>query len=263
MPATPRRAVFLLLPLLSLAACDPTPGRLVPFVMESEVVSELPSTPSSFVTDTGWTVELSTARIAVGPVYLFENASTVVRAPAWRRGLRAIGDLVLPAAHAHPGDEFFAGGQALGEWADQWVLDLVGTTGPLELGPTAGIEGRVRSASLLLQPPTAPNARANPELEGHTVLLAGTATRGAEVVPFRLALDYPEVLAEQRVAGIAADLALTEGVHVRIGLRSAALFAGADFSGLAQEEVPPGHALAWAVQVNLRRAATWTVRAAP
>ena len=95
------------------------------------------------------------------------------------------------------------------------------------------------------------------------MLLAGTATRGAEVVPFRLTVDYPQVLAEQRVAGITADLALTEGVHVRIGLRSAALFAGADFSGLAQEEVPPEHPLAWAVRVNLRRAATWTVRAAP
>jgi len=254
---SPRPAALASLMLLVLASCDPTSGRMVPFSFESGIQASAPATPHAFVTDTGWTVTLDTALVVVGPAYFFANPSTMALAPRPRpRPLERLYGWVMPSAHAHPGDEFFAGGEALGEWPDQWVMDAA-SPGPVVLGQTAGIEGRILSGSVLLQPPTAATALAHPALEGRTARFVGRAERHGVEVAFEVAFDYASTFAEQLAGGLPADVALSEGAVVSLNLELPAVFSGADFAEVAPGPVPEGHRLQQLLRINLRRASSW------
>ena len=133
-----------------------------------------------FTTDTGWRVELTTARMVLGPIYLFEKASPLQP----RTLLRRVGGLLLPTAHAHEGD-FFSGGRVLGEWDREVVFDLLGQQGQARvLGRSPGIAGVARSLSLLLQPPSRALGAEGEVMEGRSLFLEGVATQAQTRVPF-------------------------------------------------------------------------------
>ena len=221
--------------------------------------------PGHFTTDTGWRVALTSARMVLGPIYLFENPSPLQKSPTgrwWRRAL----DVLAPTAHAH--ESFFAGGRVLGEWDREVVYDLLGEGGGTRvLGRSPGIAGVARSFSLLLQPPSrALGAEAAP-LEGRSVLMEGTASRDGRTLAFRAALDFPPPVELQRVEFVPTEVELDdEGLFV-VELQPHRWFEGALFERL---EVPPGGAAVAvppesqvhrALLVNVRRhtafSATW------
>ncbi|RKH01539.1 hypothetical protein D7V97_28980 [Corallococcus sp. CA053C] len=208
-----------------------------------------------FTTDTGWRVELTTARLVLGPLYLFEKASPLQPQALLRR----LGDVLLPTAHAHEGD-FFSGGRVLGEWDREVVFDLLADGGQARvLGRSPGIAGVARSLSLLLRPPSRALGVEGDVMEGHSLLLAGTATREAVRVPFRLALDFPPPVELQRVdfVPILADLD-EEGFFV-LEVQPHRWFTGTRFDRLpvpaegSPLEVGPETQVHRALSVNVRR----------
>ncbi|RKH34280.1 hypothetical protein D7Y13_18480 [Corallococcus praedator] len=182
-----------------------TGGRSITFRMGLRTaMAPGEDTVGVFTTDTGWRVALTTARMVLGPIYLFEKASPLQPQALLRR----VSDLLLPTAHAHEGD-FFSGGRVLGEWDREVVFDLLAQPGQARvLGHSPGIAGLARSLSLLLQPPSRALGAEGDVMEGRTLFLEGVATQAEARVPFRLAMDFPPPVELQRVdfVPIQADL---------------------------------------------------------
>ena len=255
--APPRIASLPLLGLvLTLAACEPTSGRMVAFDVESLLSTSDGSDPTTFVNDRGWTLELEEAQVATGPLYLFADPSNIARVRPARPVKRMLSALWVPAAHAHPGDDFFAGGEVLGEWPDQWLLDAR-TREPVAVGRAAGVEGHARSAALLLMPALPGVERAAPDLAGQVAHFRGAAEKDGVRVAFVVGVPAGIDLNAQRVGGIRADLHLNDDARVRLILLLDAVFAGIDFGALAAGEEAAEATLRAALRINLHRASTW------
>ena len=213
-----------------------TGGRAIVFRMGLRTALAPGETrPGHFTTDTGWRVALTSGRMVLGPIYLFENPSPL-QSGSSARWWRRVSDVLVPTAHAH--DSFFAGGRVLGEWDREVVFDLLAEGGGTRvLGRSPGIAGMARSFSLLLQPPSrALGAEAAP-LEGRSVLMEGTASRDGRTLAFRAALDFPPPVELQRVEFVPTEVELDdEGLFV-VELQPHRWFEGTLFERLV---VPPG-----------------------
>jgi hypothetical protein len=163
-----------------------------------------------FDTADGWRVSLQEAHVALGPVYLFENPgalSTLARLPS------ALSHALIPAAHAHAGDNQFAGGAVLGELAEFLVVDAL-SEGAQRFEDRAAVFGAPRSFSLRL--PAEPITQGAP-LQGHQAFVRGTATRNDESVCF-LGGATPESDARRDVSGLPFAGTLDDGVTVNLTL---------------------------------------------
>ncbi len=211
-----------------------TGGRSVTFEMGLRAArAEGETAVGRFTTDTGWRVELSVARMLLGPIYLFENASPL-SGSAMRGAWRGLSEWLLPTAHAH--DTFFSGGRVLGEWDREVVFDLLAGGGETQvLGLSPGIAGVARSFSLLLQPASAAVGVEAAVLGGHSVVLEGTATRQGQAVAFRAGLDFPPPVELQRVEFVPTEVELDDGGRFIVEPRPHAWFSGTHFDRL---EVP-------------------------
>lgn len=224
-----RAALFALLVLA--AACDPTDGREVAFRMriETERVDDAP--PGTFVTATGWRVELTEAVVVLGPVYLHENPP--LRAFNQRPWLDRLGRLFIAPAFAHAGDNQFAGGAVLAEYLDQVAVDLLAPAG-LDVGELVASGGRARSFSLWLEPPGAFGPVAGAPTRGFHAWVAGAATRDGERIEFEGGLELPPGQT-RRVEGLAADVPFdADGGVLTLLVRPKAWFDLADFSTLTE-----------------------------
>ncbi|WP_224368399.1 hypothetical protein [Hyalangium versicolor] len=215
----------------------------------------------SFTTDTGWRVELTAARVLLGPIYLFENPSPLAGTTA-RRLWRGLGEMLLPTAHAH--DTFFSGGRVLGEWDREAVFDLLESgEAPQVLGLSPGIAGVVRSFSLLLQPASGAGGEAA-SLGGHSVVLEGTASQEQRQVAFRAELDFPPPVELQRVEFVPTEVALDDGGLFIVEPRPHAWFSGTLFERLELPEgggratMPPESQVYRALSINMRRHTAFT-----
>ena len=209
-----------------------------------------------FTKDTGWRVELSAARMLLGPIYLFENPSPLAGTTARLRWHR-LGELLLPTAHAH--ETFFSGGPVLGEWDREVVFDLLVDGGETHvLGRSPGIAGVARSFSLLLQPASAALGAEAALLGGHSLVLEGTASREGQTVAFHAGLDFPPPVELQRVEFVPIEVELDdEGLFV-VELKPHTWFSGAHFDRL---EVPvSGGPVAVAPESQVYRALFINVR---
>lgn len=207
--------------------------------LEMQLVSSVAEgqRPGTFVTRTGYDVTLSEARIAAGPIYLYENPPPVASRP---RGVgRAVWDWLVPSAQAHPGDQHFAGGTVLSEYLGQVVFDALSAE-PLRLGKVPGVASRARSFSVWLEPPRTADARE--ALRGHHVHVVGEATRGDERYEFEGGLDIGAEGTLRRVEGLEMDAALRDGAQVTVELHLSRWFRDADFSTL-EERAPSGRLL--------------------
>lgn len=256
---TTRRAFSLMLgTALAGTACglSGTGGRSITFRMGLRTaLAPGEAAPGELTTDTGWRVRLSSGRMVLGPIYLFEKPSP----------LQALGRWLLPSAHAHEGD-FFSGGRVLGEWDREVVFDLL-AGGVRELGRSPGIAGVARSFSLLLQPPSRALGAEGAALDGHSVLLEGTAVRQEQRVSFRVALDFPPPVELQRVEFVPVEAELEdEGLFV-VEVQPHRWFEGAHFdrvevpAGGGTVDLTPQTQVHRALSVNVRRytafAGTW------
>lgn len=237
------------------AGCGGTGGRSVTFRMALQAVAAPgESAPGRFTTDTGWRVELSVARVLLGPIYLFENAPPVqAQGSLWRR----VGEWLLPTAHAH--EEFFAGGRALGEWDREVVVDALALAEPRVLGRVPGIAGRVRSMSMLLQAARVVTGQEAALLSGHTALLEGRAEREGQSIAFRAGLDFAPPIELQKVNFVPLEVELDEGGLFVTELRLHRWFDGARFerlslpAGTEQVELGPETQVHRALSVNVRQ----------
>jgi len=215
---------------ISAGSCVPTSGREVSFDLRLETAWPDAGTPGTFTTETGWTVTLTDARAVVGPVYLFEKPPVGLSRfdPA-----RALYDLVIPAAHAHAGDQHFAGGTVHGEFIEQRVFDLLGA--PVLIEGLTGTHARVRSFSVVLFPAREGLDGAE-SMEGAQLVVAGTATKDTATVRFRGALSIADEGRLRYVDGIPADATLDDGGTFAVRLHPTRWFSRADFSTLTAHD---------------------------
>lgn len=149
--------------------------------------------PLTFTTETGWTVTLTEARIALGPFYF--NAFS-------------------------PSTQQFRSGVVIVEGTEQVVIDALDPALHDVPGGLDGESGHAVAVEIGLFP--ADDSQLAPirkELAGSVGLIAGTAQKGAVTVAFKgpIAIDTNLVtpttplLALQRVRGAAVDLDFTAG----------------------------------------------------
>lgn len=206
-------------------ACDPAAGREATVSMRLAAARRDGGPPTQFTTSSGWDVTLSEARVALGPVYLYENApADALNEPWWR-----IDRFLVPSARAHAGDQQFFGGAVLAEYVAQVAFDALSTT-PLDLGTTTATVARARSCSLRLDPPNAANLDA---LHGHHLWARGQATKDGATIEFEGGLDLAETGTQRRVDGLAIEADLDDGGAFTLTVHPEAWFDQADFSTLA------------------------------
>lgn len=223
------------LPAVLVGCVSATGGERVPFAAEVVPVAE-PVDGALTWTDatTGTSVTLTTARVWVGPIYLWSD-EPLLQVGRTGSPWRPLADALLAPAWA--GTDHFEAGFVTGEVTDQVEVDLLaGSVVPLADG--VALAGPSRSGEIWLEP-----ARA-----GHTITLAGEAalTDGAEV-PFRLDLtfdgDWFDVeagenpLLQRRIRGLPWDARLRRGGTLGIEVDVRRWLDDADYSGL--RDVPP------------------------
>ncbi len=270
-------SLVLLALLMGAASCGETLGRPVLFEIGLEVDAGDDDDPASFSTATGWEVELEQAVIAVGPIYLYENrpiASVPDDASEW--GLQAlvsgVGELLLPTAHAHAGDNIFDGGVLKGEMLHQIAFDLLAAPSRVGLGTARGIAGPVGSFSVILWEPTGQTLGATDALGDYHAYVSGTASKDGQTIAFEGGVVIPDIGVNRRVDGLAADFELDDDGLFIVSLDPAAWFDSANFELLLSQSEPDDQgryalhedtqvAIAWTQA--LRRPRSWSGRWEP
>lgn len=234
-----RASSLLGLGFLAVACGDPTDAPRLRIPVTTESMDPIP-----VVTDLGYEMSLSTARIAIQDV-LFTATGEVQAASWWRR--RATHAL-MPPAYAHPGHA--EGGEVTGELLGRFVVEGVGPSrelgiGTLLAGTYAGVNFTFDRGSLEVL------GAGDPLIE-HTAFLSGTARRNGEAVAFTVIIDSPEgraLLGVPFSAELRADSAGHLGLrfHSRNPFGADTLFDGIDFLALDRDDdrelrIQPGSA---------------------
>ncbi|MBN2344243.1 MAG: hypothetical protein JXX29_00640 [Deltaproteobacteria bacterium] len=230
-------AVFVLFP-QSFVACDAeTSGEAIRFHTAVVGTTAQGQNAAGFETTKGWTVALTSAHAVFGPIYFYGGE---------------------PMAHATPLERYFSGvvmacpthaqydyGAVLGEVLEQYVVDLLATA-PTPTGEVPGVAGICHSAELHLHPPgdqQLPAGNGQEEfakLNGYTMVIMGTATKDAQTIPFRVALDIPDEGTMRIVQNITADVTLDDtsapSGSVVVEILLDAWFDPVDFSSLTETD---------------------------
>jgi hypothetical protein len=179
---------------------------------------------------TGWTVTLTQAEVAVGPLYLWSEKPTLT------------GQITIPGiAVAYAGSDEFLAGYLRGEVLDQVVVDLVAGS-DVSIGTGDGTAGQSLSAELWLEPPSGTAAGTLSD----TFEFAGSAEKDGVVVPFAGSLTIDDSVVDpdngqtaalvRRIRGIPVGGDLTQGGTLRLTADATKWLAGADFSDLLDTE---------------------------
>lgn len=238
---------------------DETGAARVTFSARAGGIERDATQPMRFTTDTGWTVTLTTARMAVGPLYL--NTLEALQADRRSPLRRAAEGLFMGTAWAHGADHLGAG-QVIGQVTTQIEVDLLAPT-PVELpGGGAGIDAPARTAEAWLY-------NRDGELGGAAVRVQGVAERegvslrfaGALVIDASLATEVTPLEAARRVRGIPVNFTLAQGGALTVRIDPRGWFTHADFSELASATVDPEAVREFSLRDNVGRAFADNVRA--
>ena len=181
-------------------------------------------------TDLGYDVTLSEARLVVDDLQ-FTIAGEAHTASLWQ----LVCDLLIPAAHAHPGH--YQGGDVTGELPGHFILDLVGSD-VAPFGVADLIVGAYESSNFTFGQATASDGLgAGDPLLGHTAHLRGQATKDGVAHRFQIELDAP---ADRQLVGAPFKAQITTSTDVTVGfelmtrdpLEGDTLFDGIDFGAL-------------------------------
>ena len=190
--------VFLWLLAAAATSCGSTSGALVtlPFRAGGQAAG-----PLTFTTQTGWTVTLQTARIALGPFYF---------------------NIVPPSTQA------LRSGLVIVQVTQQVVVDALDPTLRDVPAGADGESGRAVSVEIDLFPPDSTQTPSIQALLGGNVgIVAGTATKGSTTVQFsgpitidtNLVTPTTPLVSLQRVPGAAVDLQFTAAPPQALELR--------------------------------------------
>lgn len=225
----PTRTHALALTLALASACGDTTGsQRVSFAVEAAGPERDAAQPLSFDNDQGWTITLTEARVALGPVYL--NTLAPLEGGLWRR----IGDALLPSAYAHGGSHL-ASGRIVGQVTTQVEVDALAPAFAAIPGGGDGVGDAALTAEVWLY-------NRDGALGGAAMRVAGVARRAEVEVPFEGSLVVDQSLVStggtldeaRRVRGIPAALTLVDGGSLRVRVDPRGWFEGADFSELAR-----------------------------
>lgn len=212
-------------PLVVAAGCESNTGGEP---VQLDLAFESADASGRFETLTGWDVRLEEAHIALGAAYFQQN-------PALLAQLR---DSILPPAHAHPGHDFFAGGEVRAEWLGQVVFDALDDR-PTWIRGVRGIAGSVRSWTLIVEPPR-PDTDGAGVLEGYRAYVVGEATRDGLTVAFEGGLETLDTQQSDtggvRFEGLPIDAELTSGTAVMVDVDVRTWLDEADFERLLDED---------------------------
>lgn len=207
-----------------LLGCD-SPGE-APRVQLPVVVDASGLAP--FTTDLDYTIELTSARVAIGDLVFTVAGETHAR--RWPLGL----DLVVGTAHAHPGHG--QGGAVTGELPGAFVVDWATEAGRT-LGTATLIAGGYRAANFTFGRGQAAALGVDDPLVGHTAWISGTASRAGESLSFTVVVDSPE---GRVLVGVPFEATVGANTSGRLGVRfnpvdaveGDTLFDGIDFTAL-------------------------------
>lgn len=212
------RGATLVAPMLAVAlagGCDSEQAVrvLLPVVVDREA-------PVSFDTDLGYRIELTKFRAAFDNVEF--TTSGEMHASLGQRFGRALHDLVVPTAYAHPGH--YAGGEVIGEMQGRFVVDWL--EDGASLGDAELLTGRYTGANFVLTRAKAGDGIAGDDpLIGHTFEIAGTATKDGQTWTFHGFVDEED---GRRVVGLPVaeevtseetEFEITESTDITFGLQ--------------------------------------------
>ncbi len=197
-----------------------------------------PDGPVRFTTSTGWSVTLTEARAALGPVYLNTLEPLACEGcEARARVFEALSDALAPRAWAH-GESHLGAGQIVGQVTRQIEVDVLSPALVDVPGGGDGIDARARTAEVWL-------FNREGAMRGAALRVAGVAARGdgsdhvdvafegALVADASLATAQAPLDLARRVRGIPVDVALRAGGALTVRIDPRGWFQGADFSELA------------------------------
>ena len=176
--------------------------------------------------DMGYDIEVTLARAAINDVQ-FTVSGEVHQASLWS----TMYDMLVPAAHAHPGH--YEGGEVTGEMRGQFVFDW--TTPPAQpLGEATLIAAKYTAANFTFARGEAETLGADDPLVGHTALILGTATKGERVIEFTIVVDSP---VDRKLVGVPFEATIDDGatgslwlqLNVKDAIEGDTLFDGIDF----------------------------------
>ncbi len=210
--------------MFALGCASDTGGARVTF--DAEAVGTAPVTAGTIAYDdaeTGWHVTLTTARVALGPVYLWSGKPLNT----------------LRTANAEDQFDF---GFLRGQVVDQVPVDLIASAGaPTPIGAGDGLAGEALSAELWLAPPV------DSAVEW-TFEVVGEATRAGTTVRFRGGLTIDESVIDEtsgdtafvkrKVRAIPFEAEVADGGTVVVACDARRWLAGADFAHYLPDPVP-------------------------
>jgi hypothetical protein len=219
----------------AIEGCGTTGLRRVSFFTRVGAIESATPGAWTFTTRAGWSVTLTEARAAIGPIY-FNTLAPIEAAqhapvPAQKTLLQGLRAMLIPLAYAH-GESHFGRGRIVAEVNEQREVDLLDPTPVAFARAAQGIDETVRTAELWLYN--------RPSLNDAVVRVRGIASRDGREVPFSgaLAIDPADATQEQpldalrQVRGIPIEFIPDEDsiVNLRVDLRPC--FNDADFSEL-------------------------------
>lgn len=215
---------YVLMMLLGSFACTPSQEAVrVPLDVELDASGITPST-----NDSGWTVELTTARIAVTDLQ-FTILGEMHAASA------SLGAWLISRAWAHPGHD--AGGAVTGELAGDFILDWKAHDG-MKLGTADMLTGDYNGMNFTFRAAVAADglAAADPLL-GHAAHFVGVARKDTRAVAFTAVLD---IAARTQVVGApfedTVDATSVDPIELQFlptePVEGKSLFDGLDFAAL-------------------------------
>lgn len=193
--------------------------------------------PATFTTRAGWTVTLTEAAAAVGPVYLNSLEPIACDGCQARATLDALSNFFVPRAWAH-GEAHLGAGQIVAQVTRQVVVDVLSPALVAIPGGGDGLDLRARTAEAWLY-------NHDGATRGAAIRVAGVASRTVDgstaEVPFSGALSADESITTaqapldvaRRVRGIPVDITPEDGGALTIRVDPRGWFDGADFSELA------------------------------
>lgn len=225
-----RRAFTLALVLAGAVGCGDTTGsERVRFAVEVGGVERDAAQPLTFTNDQGWSITLSEARVAFGPLYL----NTLAPLEGDRRSpLQRLGDLLLPSAYAD-GESHLSSGRIVAQVTTQVEVDALAPALVAVPGGGDGVDDAALTGEVWL-------FNRDGALGGAAVRVAGVARRDGLEVPFEGALVIDQSLVTtggsldtaRKVRGIPAPLTPSGGGALRVRIDPRGWFEGADFREL-------------------------------
>jgi hypothetical protein len=219
--------LFFLLFLGNACGGDTTGERVI---LRTRIITA-PESAAGFTTLSGWTIRLTRAWVATGPLYYFDGASSFTFERKERRRRSSISEWLIPSAYAHPGH--YAPGVTNGQMLDEYSIDLLAPETRLPDG--SGITGLLRSGTFSFSPPQ--GGPLVPSLGGQSVVVEGIAQKDLEQVTFGLSADFATIAKRARdglVPGCKFDAVEVKGTGtVTLGINPRLWFSLVDFSGIA------------------------------